>query len=91
MIDINLIHDSINRFIRQQTEYTEKVLAEIIEKYDFLVGSKKTKHKLQEILPDGANIVYSPYIEDSTIAYVIKKFDIKDLFSESYKVEQDKK
>lgn len=86
------INDSINRITSQQTqqeEYIEKSLIEIIEKYDFFVGSMEAKNKLMEILPNGANVVYSPYIEHPTMIYAIKKFDIMDLFSETYKAELD--
>lgn len=87
------IIDSINSIIclqTQQTKYKEKALAEIIEKYDFFVGSKELKHKLMKILPTGANIVYSPYIEHTTNVYAVKKFDIMDLFSDPYKEDKDK-
>ena len=70
--------DVVNEFIRQQREYTERTLAEIITKYDFVVGSKECKCKLMEVLPEGANVVYSPYIENPTMIYAIKKFDIMD-------------
>ena len=72
--------DIINEFLSQQREYTEKTLAEIITKYDFVVGSIECKAKLMEVLPDGANIVCSPYIVNPTMIYAIKKFDITDLF-----------
>lgn len=73
----------IEEFIRQQREEKEKTLAEIIKKYDFIVGSKECKFKLMEALPEGANIICSPYFEDPTIIYAIKKFDILDyLFAE---------
>ena len=74
------INDTINEFLRQQKEYTEKALTEIITKYDFVVGSTELKHKLMEILPEGANIISSPFIEDPTKVYAIKKFDATDLF-----------
>ena len=69
----------IKKFIRLQREYEEQTLAEIITKYDFIVGSKECKFKLMEILPEGANIIYSPYIESPTTIYAIKKFDTMDL------------
>ena len=69
----------IDEIIRQQREHTESTLAEIITKYDFIVGSIECKHRLMEALPEGANIVCSPYVEDPTMIYVIKKFDIADL------------
>lgn len=78
----------INEIIRQQEEYTERTLAEIIAKYDFIVGSVECKHKLARILPEGANIACSPYVEDKTIIYAIKKFDVMDLLKESYKVDE---
>ncbi len=69
----------IEKFNRLQMEYKERTLAEIITKYDFIVGSKECKFKLMEILPEGANIICSPYIESSTTIYAIKKFDAMDL------------
>ena len=69
----------IDEIVRQQREDTEKTLAEIITKYDFIVGSKEWKYRLMEILPEGASVVYSPYIDDSTKIYAVKKFDIMDL------------
>jgi len=76
MDDINNILDEI---ALQQMEYTEKTLAEMITKYDFMVGSIECKQRLMEILPEGANIVCSPYIESPDTIYAIKKFDIMDL------------
>lgn len=70
----------IEKFNRLQREYEEQTLAEIITKYDFIVGSKDLKGTLETILPEGANIAYSPYIKDSTSVYVIKKFDMMDFF-----------
>lgn len=82
------INNSVNELVRQQREYTERTLAEIITKYDFVVGSKECKYRLMEILPEGANIVCSPYIEDPTMIYAIKKFDIADLI-EPYQTESE--
>lgn len=73
---------------RQYMEHTERKLAEIITKYDFVVGSIECKHRLMEILPEGANIVCTPYIVDPTMIYAIKKFDISDLI-ESYQTESE--
>lgn len=84
MIDTSYSNDEIfakiEEFARLEMEYKEQTLAEIITKYDFIVGSKKCKHKLMEILPEGANIICSPYIESPTTIYAIKKFDTLDLF-----------
>ena len=71
--------EEIEKFIRLQREYKEQTLAEIITKYDFIVGSKECKFKLMEVLPEGANIICSPYIESPTTVYAIKKFDTMDL------------
>ena len=76
--DANSVLVEIEKFARLQTEYKEQILAEIITKYDFIVGSKEYMYKLMEILPDGANVIYSPYIENPTMVYAIKKFDIMD-------------
>ena len=73
----------IEKFTRLQREYKEQTLAEIITKYDFIVGSKECKFKLMEVLPEGANIICSPYIESPTTIYAIKKFDTADLLYES--------
>ena len=79
---MEVINNVVNEFIRQQREHTERTLTEIITRYDFVVGSIECKHKLMEILPDGANIVCSPYIKNPTMIYAIKKFDIMDLLFE---------
>lgn len=83
--------DIMNEIVRQQKEYTERTLAEIITKYDFIVGSMECKHKLMEILPDGANVIYSPFLDigDPTMIYAIKKFDIRDLLTEPYRTESE--
>lgn len=86
---MDTINKVIDEFVRQQKEYTERALAEIITKYDFVVGSIESRRKLMEILPEGANIVYSPYIVSPNMIYAIKKFDISDLFKEPYKPEED--
>ena len=82
-ISLKEIRDTINRITNLQKEQTEKALAEAIEKYDFLVGSKDAMYKLKEVLPEGANIVYSPYIGDDMKFYAIKKFNIMDYIKQS--------
>lgn len=66
----------IKEFQRLQEEERERTLTEIITKYDFIVGSKDLKETLETILPEDTNIVYSPYIEDLTSVFAIKKFDM---------------
>ena len=73
------LFSEIEKFTRLQRECKERTLAEIITKYDFVVGSKECKCKLMEVLPEGANIICSPYIESPTTIYAIKKFDTMDL------------
>lgn len=73
------IFKQIEELARQQVEIREKELVEIIQKYDFVVGSNELKTTLEQILPEGATIVYSRYIDDPTKCYAVKKFDIMDL------------
>ena len=82
---IDSMFEEIEKFIRLQREYEEQTLAEIITKYDFIVGSKECKCKLMEILPEGATVICSPYIESPTTIYAIKKFDTMDLLFEPQK------
>ena len=74
--------EEVKKFVLLQRENKERTLADIITKYDFIVGSKECKYKLMEILPEGANIICSPYIESPTTIYAIKKFDTMDLLFE---------
>jgi len=84
------IFEEMEKFTRSQMEYKEKTLAEIITKYDFVVGSKECKHRLMEILPEGANIICSPYVVSPTMVYAIKKFDIIDYINEPQESEEEK-
>lgn len=81
--------EEIEKFIQLQREYKEQTLAEIITKYDFIVGSMECKHKLMKVLPEGANIICSPYIESPTTIYAIKRFDTMDLLTEPYRTESE--
>ena len=69
--------DKFKEFIKTQTE---RDLAEIVQNYDFIVGSKEVKYVLTKVLPKDAKIVFSPYIEDPNLVYAVKKFDILDIF-----------
>ena len=77
--DTNEILSEIEKLNRLQKEQKAQTLAEIITKYDFIVGSIECKDRLKGILPEGANIICSPYIESPTMIYAIKKFDATDL------------
>lgn len=83
----NNMIEEIEKFNRLQMKHKEQTLAEIITKYDFIVGSIECKHKLMEVLPEGANIICSPYIESPTMIYAIKKFDTMDLLYETQESE----
>lgn len=78
----------LDEIIRQQREHTERTLAEIIKNYDFAVGSIELGHILMERLPEGRSVIYSPYIEDPTKIYAIKKFDIDNLLFENERQEK---
>ena len=82
---MELINDILHKIALQQMEYREKTLAEIVEKYDFMVCSTDLMNQLEEVLPEGAHITYSPYIGDPAVIYVIKKFDVMDLLNEALK------
>jgi len=80
--------DFVDKIERMLAEYEEKVLLEIVRKYDFYVGSMEAKHMLIEALPEGAvrdeaSVIYSPYfINDPGKIYAIKKFDLTEFISE---------
>lgn len=74
--DFDDFMERIKEFQRQQLEEKDKLLAEVITKYDFMVGSKDLKESLEKILPEGAKVAYTPYIEDPTSVYLIKRFVI---------------
>ena len=86
---IDFITNTTYEIIRQQRERKEQTLAEIITKYDFIVGSVECKHRLMERLPEEAKITCTPYIESPTMIYAVKKFDIMDLLKEQHKAESE--
>ena len=84
-ITYSAFNEEIEKIIRSYDAQKEQALAAIIARYDFIVGSTECKQKLTAILPEGANVVCSPYIEDPTMIYAIKKFDISDFVGISRK------
>lgn len=86
---MEITFEMIEKAIQEYEEQRKKELVEIIMKYDFLVGSKELKGKLIEALPKDTKVVYSPFIEDPTVVYAIKKFEVSSLFSEPYKPESE--
>lgn len=83
--------DYMEQFIHAQAELKEQKLAKIIQENDFIVGSRELKAKLASILPEGANIVYSPHIEDSSKVYVVKKYNITDLCTLDFHIPEGSK
>lgn len=79
---VDKVLTEIEKFTRLQREHNEQTLAEIITKYDFMVGSEECKYKLMEVLPEGANVICTPYIDSPTAIFAIKKFDIMDYLVE---------
>lgn len=77
---INDIFDQIKKYEQQWTENREKELATIFQENDFIVGSLELKRQLEMILPSNANVVYSKYIDDPTMIYAVRKFDIYENF-----------
>lgn len=76
MDDINYI---LNEYIRKQMEFKERAIVDMIQKYDFIVSTKECMYKLQEILPKNCEVIYTPYIDNPSMIYAIKRFDISDL------------
>lgn len=70
----------VKEFEKLYQEDKHKALVECIENYDFMVGSAELKGQLEQALPEGANVVYSRFIEDPTVVYVVKKFDLAEYF-----------
>lgn len=83
---VTSFYEMIDEIHRQQMEHQEKVLAEIIQNFDFVVGSIECKDRLMGILPEGANIICSPYILSPTMIYAIKKFDIQDYINKDISI-----
>ena len=79
----------IEKLIHQLKKYTEKTSDEIIANYDFFVGSRECKYRLMEILPKGASIIYSPYIENPTMIYAMKKVDIEEMMDDESEEEDE--
>ena len=67
----------IEEVVRLQTE---RELAELIQNYDFIVGSKEAQYALMKVLPKDAKVIYSLFIEDPNLVYAVKKYDILDIF-----------
>ena len=84
---ITKINEAIERMKQLELEAQEKELAYLIERYDFLVGSIECRHMLEQILPDGANIICSKYIVEPMTIYAIQKIDLRDYLLGDFRVE----
>ena len=75
--------DNFGSVIEELKEMTrlqkERELAEIVQNYDFIVGSKEAKYALTKVLPKDAKVIYSPYLYDPNLVYMVKKYDILDI------------
>lgn len=72
----------LDEIIRQQRKNTEKTIVDMITRYDFIVGSIECVYKLQEILPKNCEVICTPYIDDPSMIYAIKRYDLNDLLHE---------
>lgn len=87
---MDAINDILNEIVRQQMEYRERTLVEIVEKYDFMVCSTELMNQLEEVLPEGTHITYSPYIGEPDAIYAIKKFNVMNLLDEALNKKEEK-
>jgi hypothetical protein len=76
--DIDSFFQRIEDFEREWREHREQELAKICEEHDFIVGSPELKLQLLEHLPNGANVVYSKYLDDPTMIIAIRKFRLSE-------------
>lgn len=86
---INILEE-VEKYCRSQREREEQELAEIIQKYVFVVGSEECKHSLMEILPEGANIICLTYIDNPSAIYAIRKSAVMDYIIEKGAITNDK-
>lgn len=64
-------------FNRKLAEERGRALIKACEENDFIVPNKEIKRRLEEILPEGAKIVVSPYTDG---IYMVKRLDYSTLF-----------
>ena len=75
---IDSFFEQIEKYEREWREHREQELAKICEEHDFIVGSPELKLQLLEHLPNGANVVYSKYLDDPTLIIAIRKFNLSE-------------
>ncbi len=74
------LDNCVNSVIKAVNEDSERALAEIIENFDFIVGSIECKHKLMSMLPEANVIVTSRFIGEPNAIFAVKKFHIIDYY-----------
>lgn len=70
--DKNPISGMIEEMIKVETELKERTLATILQENDFIVNNAYMKFRLEEVLPQGAKISVSPYVEDGVVIMIKK-------------------
>lgn len=65
----------INQLLNLESYHPAHIIAEVVEKYDFIVGSIECRRKLMWALPEPlkAHIISSPYMPTPTTVFLIAK------------------
>lgn len=72
----NPINTMIEDMLKIEEDLKERCLAKIVQENDFIVNNAYMKIRLEEVLPKGAKISISPYVDESTVI-MIKKAILK--------------
>lgn len=70
----NKIQKMMDDIVKTEIELREKALLKDIDENDFIVGDMVAKHILESILPNNANVIYSPHANPNMV-YMIKKME----------------
>lgn len=62
---------AIDDFNRKQAEYEHEQLIRLCEENDFIVPSEEVRKQLEEVLPEGTNIIVSKILSDCIL--MVKK------------------
>lgn len=68
----NPINTMIEDMLKIEEDLKERCLAKIIQENDFVVNNAYMKIRLEEVLPKGAKIFISSFVEESTVIMVKK-------------------
>ena len=91
MTDLEELLTFTDETIRQQRKWIEKTLEKLSKKHYFVVGSKEAEHRLAKILPEGSEVIYLPYVEDTEQVYLIKKTTLMKLLSVPKRSDKDER